>query len=66
MCVKEREGTFKTKTTNTPTTKDTTTTKTMETTKPKQHTITRFIFDDLIGDKTTFKISRDGVLREFL
>lgn len=33
---------------------------------PKLHTITHFIFDDLIGDKKTFKNTRDGGLIKFL
>jgi hypothetical protein len=32
----------------------------------KRHTITHFIFDDLIGDRNTFKKSRDNVLVKFL
>ena len=34
--------------------------------EPKQHIITHFVFDDLIGDKNTFKKSRDGGLVKFL
>jgi hypothetical protein len=34
--------------------------------QPKQHTITHFIFDDLIGDRNTFKNTRDGGLIKFL
>ena len=34
--------------------------------QPKLHTITHFIFDDLIGDKNTFKKARDGGLTKFL
>jgi hypothetical protein len=34
--------------------------------QPKLHTITHFIFDDLIGDRNTFKNTRDGGLIKFL
>ena len=34
--------------------------------EPVLHKITHFIFDDLIGDKNTFKKSRDGGLVKFL
>lgn len=34
--------------------------------QPKQHIITHFIFDDLIGDKNTFKRARDSGLVKFL
>jgi len=34
--------------------------------EPKQHIITHFVFDDLIGDKNVFKKSRDGGLVKFL
>ena len=34
--------------------------------QPKHHIITHFIFDDLIGDKNTFKNTRDGGLIKFL
>lgn len=33
---------------------------------PKQHTVTHFIFDDLIGDRNTFKNTRGGGLIRFL
>jgi hypothetical protein len=34
--------------------------------QPKLHTITHFVFDDLIGDKNTFKKARDSGLVKFL
>ncbi len=37
-----------------------------ETIQPVQHKITHFVFDDLIGDKNTFKKARDSGLVKFL